>query len=171
MSHKVIGPIVLRDRPHVLAFVREKFDELVGAGVIARNRAPIDPGERVIYVPLEGIDGEPVAFIVFYEAEADLLWADLVYTLPHYRRRRMGFVLLRRLREIAVEEGFARIAFGTSPVNVPMQRLAASAGVFLDHHVYAARAGGVFFRDAADHVGSEIIREVGEHVAADVNGA
>lgn len=143
MAHDIIGPTRLRDLPDVFAHVNAVAAALKGQGIVPNDKAPFDPGEFVLVI--NGVTRElyqdaklsPVAFLVFYECDAGILWVNLIHTAPASRRKGLACALLRRLGELAAEQAMRKIMLGTFQDNDAMRKLGQRAGFLTDHVVMA----------------------------------
>lgn len=140
--HTISGPTRLRERLEVFAHAKSVLAALRDAGIIPRDKLPLDGSEHVLTI--DGAFGaSPAAFLVFYEAQPDLVWVELLHTQPAAQRKRMALQLLQALIKLAAETGMRKVAFGSLPDNEAMRRLAQCAGFLTDHVVYARAAANL----------------------------
>lgn len=127
------------------ATMEKMFDE----DVLPPDRERLTGTENAIFALDEenGRAGEIAGMLVFFrpEQDPDLLWLDLVYVAPDYRRQGIASVMIHHVAEFASAVGTERLELGTALNNAPMIALAQRAG-FADTSVYFKRvlavAGG-----------------------------
>ncbi|NTF32327.1 GNAT family N-acetyltransferase [Rhizobium skierniewicense] len=110
-------------------------------GIIPANRKSLTGDETAIlarFATQDGFINQGIS--VFYEADAGLVWLDLLYVEPEYRRQNIGWHLIEETRAFAVQQRFREIALGTMASNAPMRAL-------------MAKAPGLFREELRDHDG------------------
>ena len=108
------------------AFVDSSFAAGKAEGAFPAHRNPPGDGDTFIFA---SIDGEYVGFASFFIPEhIGVVWLDLLYVEPVYRRRSVGTVLAAGVMAFAQREGLP-FECGTLVSNEAMQSLAKSLGL------------------------------------------
>ncbi|WP_421358159.1 GNAT family N-acetyltransferase [Agrobacterium rosae] len=115
-----------------LAYAQRCMEKAQAEGMVPADRSPLNGGETAIIARFATQDGFLNQGIsVFYEADTGLIWLDLLFVEPEYRRRNIGWHLLEATRSFAVQQRFQEIALGTMASNAPMRGLMMKApGLF-----------------------------------------
>jgi len=100
-------------------------------------------------------DGEPVGFALFFPYFSPYpgvpgLFMELLYVRPERRGLGVGRALLRRVAQIAVEQGAGRLEWGVLKENAPTIRFYAGLGAELVDDFMACRLEGETLRRVAD---------------------
>lgn len=125
-----------------LAYARRCMEKGQHEGAIPANRSVLTGDETAIVARFATQDGYLNQGIsVFYEAEPNVVWLDILFVEPEFRRRNVGWHLLEETRAFAVRQRFKEITLGTLSSNMPMRALMAKApGLF-----YAAQVGATAY--------------------------
>jgi GNAT superfamily N-acetyltransferase len=83
----------------------------------------------------------------FCSPEPGVIWLDLLYVAPEFRRRGMGKQLIEAVRHRAKSNGFLRYGLGTLPSNYPMLSLVARCGGLKVDQDLSSRDGLYFFEN------------------------
>lgn len=111
-----------------LAYAKRCMEKSQAEAAIPANRKDLTGDETAIVARFATQDGFiNLGVSVFYEPEPGLVWLDLLFVEPGYRRRNIGWHLLEATRLFAVEQRFQEIAFGTLASNAAMRGLMSKA--------------------------------------------
>lgn len=123
---KITTNTVLELSDEQRAFVNACFIAGQAENAFPAHRSPPADGETVI---LAAVDDEYAGFASFYIPEhIPLVWLDLLYVEPAYRRRSVGTILAAGVMAFAQREGLP-FECGTLVGNEAMRALAASLGL------------------------------------------
>lgn len=101
-------------------------------GAVPADRKPLSGNETAIVARFATQDGFiNRGIVVFREPQSGLLWIDLLYVEPEFRRQNIGWLLLSEARNFASHQRFREVSLGTMVSNTPMRSLMARApGLF-----------------------------------------
>ncbi len=127
-----------------LAYAQRCMEKAQAEGAVPANRKALTGDETAILSRFATQDGFiNLGISVFYEPEPGLIWLDLLFVEPEYRRRNIGWHLLEETRLFAVQQRFQEISLGTLASNAPMRALMNKApGLF---NALPSRDGNVCF--------------------------
>lgn len=130
-----------------LLYARRCFQTAQAEGAIPANRSSLSGDETVLIARRATQDRYlNLGISVFYEPEPELLWLDLLYVEPEFRRQNIGFSLVEATRNFAVEQRYGRLSLGTMPGNHPMLSLMRRAPGFFSE-VPTKNRDAVFFSE------------------------
>ena len=122
---------------NVLTYALRCMEKAKSEGCVRAQRATFTGSEMAIVARYPTQDGFIRRGIsVFYEAEPGLVWLDLLYVEPEFRRQNIGWQLIEKTRSFAVQQRFREIALGTLTSNAPMRSLMAKAPGFFHAEDY-----------------------------------
>ena len=91
-------------------------------------------------------DGVPIGMALYstcyFANEGQIMWVSQIYVLPEYRRHIATGLLMRRLNEIALENGWPYICSGVDKDNAAMGQTLIRAGAksLENFHLYSVKA-------------------------------
>lgn len=101
-------------------------------GVMPDDRTPITEEEDAIFACVDdgSVENGIVGGAVFFNPEShpEMLFLDVLWVSPDYRRKGIGRALIQRVCAIAAERGLAKVEFGTLVTNSAMQGLGRALG-------------------------------------------
>lgn len=131
---------------NILTYAQRCMEKAQAEGAVPANRKALTGDETAIVARFATQDGFIKQGIsVFYEAEPGLIWIDLLYVEPEYRRRNIGWHLIEETRSFAVQQRFQEISLGTLASNAPMRALMAKAPGLFGTRV--SRVGDICFSE------------------------
>ncbi|WP_107341053.1 GNAT family N-acetyltransferase [Agrobacterium pusense] len=107
-----------------LVYAQNCMERGQAEGAIPANRRPLTGHETALIARRATQDGFPrLGVSVFYEPEPGVLWLDMLFVEPEFRRQNVGWHLLLETRSFAVSQQFREMSFGTLMTNAPMRAL------------------------------------------------
>lgn len=107
-----------------LAYAQKCMERGQAEGAITANRRPLTGHETALVARRATQDGFlRLGVCVFYEPDPGVLWLDMLFVEPEFRRQSVGWHLLLETRLFAVSQHFRELSFGTLLTNVPMRAL------------------------------------------------
>ncbi len=123
---------------NTLAYAQKCMERGQVEGAIPANRRPLTGHETALIARRATQDGFlRLGVSVFYEPEPGLLWLDMLFVEPEFRRQNVGWQLLLETRAHAVSQQFREMSFGTLLTNMPMRALVRrEPGFFMSAEVH-----------------------------------
>jgi len=120
--------------PRVFAYVLIAFAEQRDYGNFPADRR-VPNGDEQVWVVYD--DQMPVAFATHYQPSTDpMMWLDLLFVDPDYRRQGIGGELLALVGSQARQDNCTRVEWGTGVGNERMQGLTTKADGQMVGHYY-----------------------------------